>query len=58
MREILANLDTFYVINYVLLMMKWIYCHMYQGDSQGIVWRSQTLGVSAHAVMCRLYWKR
>ena len=31
MGETLANLDTLYV----LLIVKWIYCHMYQGNSQG-----------------------
>ena len=35
MRETLVHLDTFYVTNYVSLMMKWVYCHMYQGNSQG-----------------------
>ena len=35
MREIVTNLDTFYVTNYVLVMMKWNYCHMYHGNSQG-----------------------
>ena len=35
MRETLANLDTFCVTNYVLLMIKYVDCHMYQGNSQG-----------------------
>ena len=35
MGEALANLDTFYVTNYVLLTTKRIYCHVYQGNSQG-----------------------
>ena len=35
MGETLAILDTFYVTNKVLLMKKRIYCHVYQGNSQG-----------------------
>ena len=35
MGETLAILDTFYVTNYVLLMTKRIYHHVYQGNSQG-----------------------
>ena len=35
MREIVTNLDTFYVTNCVLVMTKWIYCNMYHGNSQG-----------------------
>ena len=35
MGEALANLDTFYVTNLVLLTTKRIYCHVYQGNSQG-----------------------
>ena len=33
--ETLANSDTFYVTNWVLLMTKWINCYVYQGNSQG-----------------------
>ena len=29
--QVLANCDT----NYVLLMKKWVYCYMYQGNSYG-----------------------
>ena len=35
MGESLAKLDTFYMTNKVLLMMKRFYCHVYQGNSQG-----------------------
>ena len=35
MGETLAKLDSFYVTNKVLLMMKRIYCHVYQSNSQG-----------------------